>query len=462
MKKLITAFLLGALLVSSNTAWAELVQSDNYITTNLTRLLGESEHPDVYGEFVVYDRFGRNSDIYLYNLITKLETPLIQKLGSQNSPAIYDNKVVYVDDSDGDPNIYMYDLILKKETPICVAPDIQCEPRIYGNTIVWTDYRNGNSDIYMYDLSTKEETQLTNDPSLQENPAIYSDKIVWSDCRDDVYDIYMYNTNTKQETPLVVRDGYQRHPDISGDLVVWDDLDGRPDTSHQIMVMDLTTQETKVLTNDEVPVGNFSPKINGDYIVWEKGRRTMDSTPTGRIQVYNLSTNQLQLDLGDKQIWQHSPVISDGHLLWTGEEKYNVNTFLLNLSLQGVAVSMTVGKPSMQVNSVTVPIDPGRATTPLVVQGRTLIPVRGLVEALGGHTYWDAKENKVTIIITGKRMDFWIGKKQAMVDGQSYNLDVAPQVINGRTMMPIRFIAENLGLEVEWNSQWQQITISDE
>ncbi|HII80393.1 MAG TPA: cell surface protein, partial [Methanosarcina sp.] len=75
-------------------------------------------------------------------------------------------------------------------------------PAIYEDRIVWQDNRNGNWDIYMYNLSTSTETQITTNQSNQWNPAIYGDRIVWGDDRNsnessDFYmdsnsDIYMY------------------------------------------------------------------------------------------------------------------------------------------------------------------------------------------------------------------------------------------------------------------------------
>ena len=61
-------------------------------------------------------------------------------------------------------------------------------------------------------------------------------------------------------------------------------------------------------------------------------------------------------------------------------------------------------------------------------------------------------------------IELWIGKSQAKINGQSVAIDpdnpaVMPLIINGRTMMPLRFIAENLGCEVEWVGQNNQVII---
>lgn len=53
-----------------------------------------------------------------------------------------------------------------------------------------------------------------------------------------------------------------------------------------------------------------------------------------------------------------------------------------------------------------------------------------------------------------------IGSKTAQVNGKAVGLDVAPQIIQGTTVVPIRFIAENLGCEVLWSAPEQRISIS--
>jgi len=109
-------------------------------------------------------------------------------------PAIYGDRIVWLDNQDGD--IYMYDLSTGKETQITNNPSSHGNPAIYGDRIVWEDWRNGNSDIYMKDLSTGLETQITCNQSYQSYPSIYGDRIVWFDSRNNIatldpVDIYM-------------------------------------------------------------------------------------------------------------------------------------------------------------------------------------------------------------------------------------------------------------------------------
>ncbi|MGB9749849.1 MAG: copper amine oxidase N-terminal domain-containing protein, partial [Caldisericia bacterium] len=87
-----------------------------------------------------------------------------------------------------------------------------------------------------------------------------------------------------------------------------------------------------------------------------------------------------------------------------------------------------------------------------------------IVEPLGGEITWDPTEKKVTILFNNKLIELWIGKNIAKVNGIITSIDlsnpkVVPMIIQGRTMLPIRFVAENLGCKVEWDANTKVITI---
>uniref|UniRef100_A0A7C4Y3W3 Copper amine oxidase N-terminal domain-containing protein n=1 Tax=Caldisericum exile TaxID=693075 RepID=A0A7C4Y3W3_9BACT len=102
----------------------------------------------------------------------------------------------------------------------------------------------------------------------------------------------------------------------------------------------------------------------------------------------------------------------------------------------------------------------------MIRENRTLLPIRAIIEALGGTIDWDAKEQKVTINFKGTNIQLWIGKNTALVNGEyklidPKNPEVKPIIIPpGRTMLPIRFIAENLGCLVEWNETLKEVKIT--
>ncbi len=98
-------------------------------------------------------------------------------------------------------------------------------------------------------------------------------------------------------------------------------------------------------------------------------------------------------------------------------------------------------------------------TPPVIKEGRTLIPVRAISEATGALVEWNAEEKKVTITKGEQEIILIPGENKVYVNNTSVVIDVPAQVMNSRTMVPLRFISENLGLTVEWDSETQSIEI---
>jgi hypothetical protein len=84
---------------------------------------------------------------------------------------------------------------------------------------------------------------------------------------------------------------------------------------------------------------------------------------------------------------------------------------------------------------------------------------------LGGSVSWDATERKVIVSLGSTTIELWIGNSIAKVNGvdipiDSTNSKVVPEIINSRTMLPLRFVTENLGCDVQWEQSTQTITIT--
>lgn len=128
-------------------------------------------------------------------------------------------------------------------------------------------------------------------------------------------------------------------------------------------------------------------------------------------------------------------------------------------------IVLEIGSPVMYVNSSPTEIDPGRNTVPIIRNGRTLLPVRAIIESLGGYISWDSNERKVFINLGTIKIELWIGKNIARVNGVNKPIDpenpeVVPLIVNDRTMLPIRFIAENLGATVDWDAEKKIVKIT--
>jgi len=143
---------------------------------------------------------------------------------------------------------------------------------------------------------------------------------------------------------------------------------------------------------------------------------------------------------------------------WSG-----VFQFMLSASKN---IVLQVDTPYMYVEGKKTEIDPGRDTAPVIIKewGRTVLPVRAIVEALNGTVKWDEIKRKVTIEFNSITIELWIDNPKAKINGiESWidpdNHDVKPLILNSRTMLPLRFVAESLGCTIDWNSTTRIITL---
>ncbi|MCQ6563799.1 stalk domain-containing protein [Paenibacillus mendelii] len=118
-----------------------------------------------------------------------------------------------------------------------------------------------------------------------------------------------------------------------------------------------------------------------------------------------------------------------------------------------------IGSPTMIFNGKTEEIDPDFKTAPLLIKGTTLLPIRIIIEKLGGTLKWDEAMNTIDIKYNGKSITLQIGHKTALVDNEEKMLHVEAVILKNRTMIPLRFVAESLGLKVYWHGD-HKISIS--
>ncbi len=140
------------------------------------------------------------------------------------------------------------------------------------------------------------------------------------------------------------------------------------------------------------------------------------------------------------------------------------------LSLAGIAafaedgdltITLQIGNPVMTVNGTEQEIDPGRGTVPVLVNdARTLLPVRAVVEEMGGNVEWEDAANTAVLTYKNDVIRLTIDSTTAYLNNAAYTLDVAPALINDRTMLPIRFIAESFKFDVAWDDETQTVTVT--
>ncbi len=126
----------------------------------------------------------------------------------------------------------------------------------------------------------------------------------------------------------------------------------------------------------------------------------------------------------------------------------------------GVTLLLTIGSEVVVVNDQNKFID----VAPLIINGRTLVPLRILAEEFGAELgiEFDAKSGKVTMVtyeLNQIKIELFINKYEALVNGEQVLMEVPAMIINGRTLVPLRFVAESLQAEVKWDAVSESITI---
>ncbi|MCD8391487.1 MAG: transglycosylase SLT domain-containing protein [Firmicutes bacterium] len=98
---------------------------------------------------------------------------------------------------------------------------------------------------------------------------------------------------------------------------------------------------------------------------------------------------------------------------------------------------------------------------PVIEDGRTLIPIRALSEELGADVEWNGDYYRAEIEMNGIEIILPINSTTAYVDGEPTELDVPAQIRNGRTMVPIRFIMEEFDVSVDWDDDTRTVLIEE-
>ncbi len=123
-------------------------------------------------------------------------------------------------------------------------------------------------------------------------------------------------------------------------------------------------------------------------------------------------------------------------------------------------IIMKIGSNTMVVNGKEQNMDSDSSIMPVIVSGRTLVPLRSVVEAMGGNVEWNNTTKKITLNCNHNVIKLTLNQTDALVNDNKKILDVAPTVKNNRTLIPFRFVSENFGFHVEWDAAAQTITMT--
>ena len=125
------------------------------------------------------------------------------------------------------------------------------------------------------------------------------------------------------------------------------------------------------------------------------------------------------------------------------------NTVLKELSIKPDIVTVIVNNETIQF------LD----QDPVVVDNRTLVPARGVFEALGATVEWVGETGQVLVNTNTSSVTLTLNKQEYLVNGEVKTLDVPAQLMNDRTMIPLRAVGEALGCNVMWDGEKGTATI---
>ncbi len=136
--------------------------------------------------------------------------------------------------------------------------------------------------------------------------------------------------------------------------------------------------------------------------------------------------------------------------------------------VSAVAVSADTGAQTvvMSIDSNVMSVDGSErsidesGSVPVIINDRTYVPVRGLVEALGGSADWDSESRSAILKRNNEEIRLTIDSTTAYYNNNAVEIDTVPVIVNNRTMLPARFIAESFGYSVGWDSETKTITIT--
>jgi titin len=145
----------------------------------------------------------------------------------------------------------------------------------------------------------------------------------------------------------------------------------------------------------------------------------------------------------------------------SGNSSYAREISVTTLGVETI-IRLVIGNTTYYVNNVPKRMD----AAPIILDSKTLLPIRFIAEAIGAKVSWNNNERKVTITLKGTTIELWIGVNYAKVNGvykfiDSTNTAITPIIIGpGRTMLPLRFVSETLGAKVDWDSGKKEVTVT--
>ena len=248
-----------------------------------------------------------------------------------------------------------------------------------------------------------------------------------------------YSFGLTEKTPLFTISGEEVTELKAGDKVT-------VFTSSPLMTKDIKTAEAIVILSEE----NTTTAVTLDYFT---------NTEVGLLS----SNGELILNIEDEKVTEYNEknllVFYDFATMSIPAQTNPVKVVVLEESekMQNVEISFCIGDSILSINGNKVEVE-----APYIAgEGVTLVPLRVISEAFGAEVNWDGETKTVTISHNDNNISVQIDNNTALVNGENKTLEEAPELTeNGITMLPLRFISEELGATVGYEHETQAISVS--
>ncbi|ONI37674.1 hypothetical protein AN639_00830 [Candidatus Epulonipiscium fishelsonii] len=137
-------------------------------------------------------------------------------------------------------------------------------------------------------------------------------------------------------------------------------------------------------------------------------------------------------------------------------ESPRLSNMLSNMFNKSNKIENHTDHPILVINGKTITT----SQPPILDHGTTLVPIRVISEYLGAKVDWDGNTKSVSIKKDNNHILLTIGKNVAKVNNRTYIMNLAPQLVNDTTMVPIRLISEHLGAEITWHDEEKVVEIN--
>ncbi len=411
---------------------------------------------------------------------------IVKKLSAPSSPSMLKAQVIISimghpiqltwDDNSSDETIFVvqrqkegYGFEIVKELPpntkeYMDSSELQEDVKYTYRIEVFNDYGSSYSNY----SSVSKPSYAPGTPQGFTGIALNSSSIrlFWIDTADNEDEFWIVNKNpdgTYSSTPDYVLEANTTELIVSG---------LKPETDYRYIIISKNAgfssfiSETKARTGPPAPINLSATGLNSNTIrmTWDSNsmytlcftiERKTDSSNFAQV-AYLVNPEELayadsSVSSGQKytyrvQAW-NGLIPSDYSSEVTVTPKFNI------INPNQIEIRLNLGQTSYFVNNEMQQMD----TAPIISEGRTMLPIRYVTEALGAQILWDNAARKVTIIMDDKLIELWIDNNAALVNGQEVKIDpdnaqVKPFIMPpGRAMLPLRFISENLGCQVDWD-----------